>query len=425
MIKTPTFLFFLSCTISTFFLISSYRLLTDKKLESNLLNIIVSILGAILFCLNNLYSEPALRIVTTFLLTLIIYLIVFRDNVRRTLIINVQLNVLGLLADMIVPLLIINLFGIIYPENNYESEILFKSLFNIIVPSMLFLVITIPTMNEKLKKMEEYFSSKSYDVIFSIFILLAINAVGAFAIYTVKDRRTNLYTLIIISFVSGMAVLYLKNRKSETLLRIINKSQGDKIKLYNTLVEDYRVLKHNMINQLLAIRSVANKDAQGLIDDRLNNYESNVDIITCIENAPPGIRNLLYIKLNQLNKSKEVTVNVECDMEHDIVANLKPEIYNILSESIGICLDNAMYSVGHKGIINIRIYESTNFLFVEITNTFSGMLDIDNFGNINYTTKTNGHGIGVSSILRNSKIKYVSKICNNKFISTLKVKLNK
>ena len=62
---------------------------------------------------------------------------------------------------------------------------------------------------------------------------------------------------------------------------------------YVILINDYRMLKHNLINQLLGIKSLANKKSKLLIDDLIEEYNANFVNTQDIKDAPHGLNGLI------------------------------------------------------------------------------------------------------------------------------------
>ena len=58
---------------------------------------------------------------------------------------------------------------------------------------------------------------------------------------------------------------------------------------------------------------------------------------------------------------------------------------------------------------------------VLVMNTFEGDVEIENIGKLNYTTKEQGHGLGLYSLFQRRKLNLKTYIKNNIFISEIKV----
>ena len=59
---------------------------------------------------------------------------------------------------------------------------------------------------------------------------------------------------------------------------------------------------------------------------------------------------------------------------------------------------------------------------MEIRNSFNEIINVDELGNKDYSTKGKKHGMGLFSIIRNSEAKVKFSIVNDFFITTVSVK---
>ena len=80
-----------------------------------------------------------------------------------------------------------------------------------------------------------------------------------------------------------------------------------------------------------------------------------------------------------------------------------------------------LYKNNKYQIRDLEFTEDDNKLMLKIINSFSGMIDIDELGKKNYTSKKTGNGLGLFSILKYKPIKLNSSIKDNKFICVIRV----
>jgi len=57
-----------------------------------------------------------------------------------------------------------------------------------------------------------------------------------------------------------------------------------------------------------------------------------------------------------------------------------------------------------------------------IINTFAGSLDLERIGSIEYTTKEEGHGLGLFSLFGRKNLSVTTTIKNNLFINNIEIK---
>ena len=104
-----------------------------------------------------------------------------------------------------------------------------------------------------------------------------------------------------------------------------------------------------------------------------------------------------------------------------------PRRYNVLVEKLVVSLDNAIEaSLNSKNkVVIINLYDDEDNIYIEIKNSFAHNLDIDNLGNLNYSTKGKRRGLGLFSILRDNEASLKVKVVNNYFISLISTKKQK
>ena len=97
---------------------------------------------------------------------------------------------------------------------------------------------------------------------------------------------------------------------------------------------------------------------------------------------------------------------------------------NLLCEALGVLIDNALEAscVSNDKIIYLQFLETNDNINIKIINSFSGVLDLERLGTINYSSKSKGHGLGLYSIFGRSKIKVKTNIKNNLFCNEIIVK---
>ena len=192
---------------------------------------------------------------------------------------------------------------------------------------------------------------------------------------------------------------------------------------YSKIIDDYRIFKHNIINQLLGIKSVSNKKSKILIDSLIKEYNDKFLINKNLKDVPSGLTGLVYEKILNFN-DQELNISVNNKLNHDIFNLISPRSYNLLCEALGVLIDNALEAscVSNDKIIYLQFLETNDNINIKIINSFSGVLDLERLGTINYSSKSKGHGLGLYSIFGRSKIKVKTNIKNNLFCNEIIVK---
>ena len=92
---------------------------------------------------------------------------------------------------------------------------------------------------------------------------------------------------------------------------------------------------------------------------------------------------------------------------------------------MGVTLDNALEASlnSKEKVVYLKLSETNEKIIINIQNTFSGSIDFDKLGKINYSSKGTNHGLGLASLLRKSEIELTTSIKLNLFI--VKILVNK
>jgi two-component system sensor histidine kinase AgrC len=221
---------------------------------------------------------------------------------------------------------------------------------------------------------------------------------------------------------------YIKTQKAiqqqETLLSFMSK--------YEKMIDDERVNKHEMLNNLLILRSFKNKNSKEFtetLDDLIKANDNIKDSIKNIYSLPPGLKGILYYKVYDMKALNiEVTMNISKKINSSF-KSINSKEYNNLCKVITILLDNAKdaASTSKEKFVLIEFYIENDNLVFSIGNSYKDKVDINKLSTINYSTKGKGRGLGLfiaNNIINNTKnMKLEQKIINdNIFSSILKIK---
>lgn len=291
--------------------------------------------------------------------------------------------------------------------------------------AMSFLLIINFSLNIYIKHLRKAYNSLSkmkIDIKYIYMIIITFIFLNILELKYIKDN-----TLVRLTFIIGMlsfaliTVLISKNYKV-MVLKLTNKLLEENNLTNKKVITEYSILKHNFESKLLGIKDVANKEAKTLIDDLLEDTNSSVYIKNDINAMPLGINGLVMGKLAKHEKSN-VNISITNDITSNILDVVSPRSYNLFCESLGISLDNALESAKNtkEKLVYLEFKETDTEIKITVINTFSGGVDLDCLGEVNYTSKKKGHGLGLYSLFRkNLNIK--TSIKNNLFINDIAIK---
>ena len=223
-------------------------------------------------------------------------------------------------------------------------------------------------------------------------------------------------TIILSILIISMIIIKYENITLKQTNAILIKNN----EFYTKLLDNYRILKHNLISQLIGIKSVSNKNTKKLIDDLIKQYNETYNTTQYIKEMPSKVSGIIYEKLYNF-KQKDIKLTVDNKIKNDLFNLISPRSYNLLCEALGVLFDNAMEATSEtkEKIIYLKFEEKEEEIKITIINTFVGKIDIEKIGSKNYTHKENGHGLGLYSLMGRNKLQIKYHIKNNLFFSEI------
>ena len=409
--------------LSLMIFILSYKKLTKQSLNINIKKIILIMVIAILIMANNIFNVNAFKVVTTVILMFAMVKFWFKDNNKKTFYYIIIIS----LTSMIVELLLNKLLAVSFTNlNELNNSLMAKSAITMIFSVMTYFVFLIKPINTIIIKLEQIMTKRRAMEVYLIIIVFIVNLL--LMQMTVNYRNAPLYfaSITIIIMIFSILLAYIKDRQNKETLEIRNKYLNDNVKHYELISDDYSELKHNLNHDFMAIRSVANQEAQELIDEIMQKYNKNYSWTTKIGKIPKGIQGLFCIKIYE-GKKENIDIEVKSKVEDNINEQIKMRTYSKLCDTIGITVDNAITAAkrSKEKAIYIDMAKKDNILEIKIMNTFKDMLDLEQFGTFKYSTKEKKSGIGLSYLNKILKkdIEIKKEIINNIFIVSLCVSL--
>lgn len=377
---------------------------------------IAVILSGLYIYLSFLLTDNAIKVILEFVTTIILSLYVLEYE-KRTLL-KVIINcfiiwVLTLLIDVLFSVAIIKILTIdMEVLKNHEF---LKFLFNALV----FLILLLFFLNKKIRYFIRKLSITEYDlknvyVIFVIFISVCFFGISVYLclfnyniiiILMTLLVMIALYTIIVIIMIKWFSQ---KNKiQAEYDILLTNLAE------YENLLDIQRIVNHENKNQLLVIKGMINKNDLNIIEyiDSLidTHYKDNDALIMKTNRIPSGgLKGLVYYKLLMMkDKNIDIYLDVSSRLRNLDFCNISVKINQELCKIVGVFLDNAIQAVetiSDKKVIILIDYVDNN-LFIKISNTYEGFIELDKMDDKGYTTKGKGHGYGLSlvkSIVKNN-----------------------
>ena len=406
------------------------HLVLNQKVYLNKSRVYVGLITFLIFnILGYIYVDGFLRMVTNTLLIIFVSWIVFNNNINKTVGAVIIEQVIYFFSELFVAI-VLNIFKVSSStiQQNYFSFLLVNVIISIISIILCKINLIKKVVNKLLNMLNSITSMKKYILILFLFITLN------FLIMIIYYEPSNKYILII-NF--GFIIMYSAlNEKSENVkYKEQNKMLIDNLNEYEKMLDYQRVNNHENKNQLLVIQGMIDKTntkALEYLDEIIKEKrEDDEGIYTSASIIPQGgLQGLVYQKMLKM-KENNITINlkVERKVRKINLDNLPSKTNYDLCRAVGIIIDNAIeenLNLKEREIL-ICMYILDEYLVIEVSNKCSVIPDMTRLDEKGYTTKSNGHGYGLSLLkeIVDSNKNIINERSINKDIFTQIIKIKK
>lgn len=410
--------YFFSVLLSTIFCNLCYIKLNDHKLKINIKNIVIILITSVLVFINNSYDNLWLKFICIPITSCISYKLLYKDNFKKIIITYIFLFGTTILIEIIFS----NIFNVVGFINNYAmvlSYTISKIILSTLISVLQLILVSVKIINKISKQIINFFNNINVvSILYLLFIPCYI--LGMINIENFANKGSMKLIMLLCILFLLLFSLVIKSKTKEEYLKKYNKKLIDYNEKYGQFLDEYKIYKHNIKHKLAGIKTYGNKKVNELIDDLLEEETTFSIKNNELYNIPNGIKGIVAEKLYSTN----INVIIDNKVKGDPFSRLKPREFNSISESIGICLDNALEASEETidPVIVMDLYEDKKNIFVKIGNNFINSIDIEEIGSKYYSTKNRGSGIGLFSIIQNKKIKEKISIINDIYYIELKIK---
>lgn len=418
-------LLYLSSVSTLIFLNINYGKIDNNEIKlrsvrSVFIIIIFSLLITINTNLNNSYS----RAFISYVFIMINYYLIYNENFNVVFIKGTICYFLTLLFEILFSIVLVPT-GIISLES-FDKNIILKICFSFLTVLLPFLLLSIKKLKIFLNKL---IKALDRPIITTIVMISSLIFASTLAYKFVAEFSSKVYidNIILIIFFISLLALIIHNRfvinnevrKTEELLELITK--------YEKKNDEYRAYKHELLNNLLALKSIKNKNTKEFdssLDELISLYNTKSSGIKNIYKLPSGLKCIVYYKLNDIDEDK---YNVNVNISKQVSINLEKvdhKEYMSLCKIMGIVLDNAIEAMKNSEgkTLNIDVYKEKDNVIIEVDNTFDkSTTDITKIYNKNYSTKGKNRGLGLylaNLLLKNSKYLHMEQRIINEYFNT-------
>lgn len=393
-----------------------YKKMKEASLGINKKKIICLLITSLIILINNIYFSVIIKTIISFGLMCLLMHYWFEDNILHT----VKYTLVIAIISIVIELGLLGFLGYTFANfRELNSSPVIKVCITIILACVLYFIFAIPIFISFLKKISKYKTEYFLSVVAILLNFFLIY-------YNINYENYNIAFNIGVAFtIFILFILTLSSLHKKTIYKVKAEHLDEKVEYYEQIAADYKELKHNLNDDFLAIRSVANKETKDIVDEKIKKYNKNYGWISSLDNVPKGLQGLIYMKLSDI-KEHEICVEVENKVDERIIAKLPSKTYSELCDALGITINNAIDATSNcsEKVIYINLEADKESLRLKIINTFSGSLDLDEIGNRNYSTKKVKSGIGLDYLKKLKTIKIKKEIMNNLFIISILVPIN-
>lgn len=393
-----------------------FKTLSSGKIIKNKKTLICFLILSVLILLVNFYANPTFNTLTSFLLTLLLYQLLFGFKISKTLFYAFAIWVMGMLLDFIV-VCVLTLFGIKNLNQLGNSVLWLKLSISALIPIIIYFLFKIKKVASFINNLYE--KTKIEKINYQVLIILLVIGINFLAVINsfIVNKIILKYLIIIVLIIFCIMlciIIFLNYRKN--VIKLENLRLIENNGNYHAISKEYRLLRHNLINRLMGIKSVANKRSKELIENLIYQYRQENEFINIIDSAPTGINGIIYQKMYPYANTNIYFI-INSMINEKSFQKLKAWRYNLLCETIGLVLDNALEALEEstKKILYIDIKEEKDKIEILIANTFQNDIDLEKLGEENYSTKKRKSGIGLNYLLNNKNLNFKTVITNNVF----------
>lgn len=390
----------LSSSISAYLYVLCYSRISNQKLKYNIKNILLILLQGLIFIINTYYlSNIGMLnniIINVITLTLTYYWI-YNDNLSEAFIRGIVMYIIIVLYEIIFSLFVtlLNVFSV----SAFNKSILIKTVFSALILLSTYATLSIKAINRVCDKIVTRSSNKVPKILLIMGIIFVV-VIDMKYIVTFERKVYFINIILGLCFVGVVSICVYANNKSmkemdkiDTLLDFMAK--------YEKAIDKDRINRHEMLNNLLLLRSFKNrnsKEFEETINDLIETYNNkNIKPIKNVFTLPQGLKGIIYYKMKDA-EMYNVNFNVKISPKvSSVIKKINNKDYTKLCKIIGIALDNANEAakVSKKKLVLVEAYEINKEVHIVISNTCKNKVDLENMDKKNYSSKGKKRGLGL------------------------------
>lgn len=408
----------------------SYAKISDNyKFKLNIKNIIVLIVSGILITININANTGYSRALIGYLINVTSCYIVFYDDFNATLLKCTLCYILAFIFE--IALYIVLISTKMLSLEVIDKNLLVKGVFSIATVGIPCALMHVGLINKSLKKL---ISTLNRPIITNIALFFCLLCVTTISFGAINNLSTKKYVNSVFLLLFFLFLIYLIVYNKYMVIKEVKKTEEllDMMTIYEKRIDEDRIIRHEMLNNLLALKSFKDKNSEEFdktLDDFIMTCSNKSVGVKNIYKLPPGLKGIVYYKMN-IASDKKINYNINISKQVNI--KLEKENYKeyvSLCKILGIIIDNAIEASEKTKdkLLIIDAYNEKDGIVIEITNSCKEKnIDISSLYKKGYSSKGNNRGFGLHiarMLLKNSKhLKMEQECVNNLFTTKIIIK---
>ena len=384
------------------YILSSSKLLNKHVDFKNLKLYIYVVVISIFMLLNYFYGNPFIRILVISIIFMICSKLVFNEKFNKIVISTLFIEIMINAFDLLLALVLIYIFKL--DVNNFFGTII-ANIFVSILIVVFFNFKFAYNFNSKVVNFTEKVKKQKL-IMLSLITIISFNILLAVFYYKINVMLQLIINIILLLIYSYIIIKNIETSNNNSIIKAENILLMENLHQYEDMVDRQRVDNHENKNQLLIIKNMINKkdkDVVKYIDTIVKDQkEDDEALYTKVKTIPSGgLQGIIYQKMLVMKDEKILfSLDVSRDVRKVDLDNFSMEDNYRLCKIIGVFLDNAIEeskNIDDKRIM-ISLYVDDGNFIIDISNKFNGKIELDKLDDEGYTTKSDGHGYGLSLV---------------------------
>jgi len=388
----------------------------EKKLLISYIAITSTVASA-LFFLDN-YIGIQMRALIILLFMMFMSYAVLKLTLFQTIVSNITYSIALAIGDISTVFIMVKVYG--YTLKDINSQVPLSLVSELIIYGMVIIIILlirfIKQTQEMTDKYKRSISIRTSLYMFVTFIIIAVNYSMYIKFIGVVDQSIILINVAIM-WLYLILSLYINFTNSALALKEQQyDQQQDYIRTIDSLINDFRRLKHSYANTIYGFYGyIQENDLKGLkayyneVADEAKRMDSSL-LLALQRIKVYAVFGLLWNKINEA-ESRGIEVGIRVTNE---VREVGMKLTD-LCEVLGNYLDNAIDAASASEIkkMNINLTDDEGYLTISVENTYEGTVDVKEIQKKGYSTKGNGRGFGLS--ITNQILSGYANVLHNTF----------